>query len=173
MVKTLPGRQRVPNPTIASEAERGNPVPRPLRRASEPQGEPMGVRDWDVGRSECRPVMGRIRVSTLPGAKASPRPTGPSLQESLENHQQEGTQMKTMGYHWSVPPQPQGTMALGAYCKGCWHYGGSRWPTRCSQFLRHLACRLTDNIGVACTHADPATGLVKRPSKGLSRMSGN
>ena len=45
----------------------------------------MEVRAWDVGRSECRPVMGRIRVSTLPGTKVSPRPTGASLRESMEN----------------------------------------------------------------------------------------
>ena len=45
----------------------------------------MEVRAWDVGRSEGRPVMGRIRVSTLPGTKVSPRPTGASLRERMEN----------------------------------------------------------------------------------------
>jgi len=45
----------------------------------------MEVRAWDVGRSEGRPVMGWIRVSTLPGAKVSPRPTGASLRERMEN----------------------------------------------------------------------------------------
>ena len=36
VVNTLPGRQRVPNPTLLLRAERVNPVPRLLRRASEP-----------------------------------------------------------------------------------------------------------------------------------------
>jgi hypothetical protein len=31
-------------------------------RESEPQGEPMGLRVGDGGRSECLPVMGRIEV---------------------------------------------------------------------------------------------------------------
>ena len=45
----------------------------------------MEVRAWDVGRSEGRPVMGRIRVAASPGTKVSPRPTGASLRESMEN----------------------------------------------------------------------------------------
>ena len=45
--------------------ERGKPVGLPVvtnTRASEPQGEPMGLRVGDGGRSECLPVMGRIEV---------------------------------------------------------------------------------------------------------------
>jgi hypothetical protein len=45
----------------------------------------MEVRAWDVGKSEGRPVVGRIRVSMSPGTKVSPRPTGASLRESMEN----------------------------------------------------------------------------------------
>jgi hypothetical protein len=45
----------------------------------------MEVRAWDVGKSECRLVMRRIRVSTSPGTKVSPRPTGASLRERMEN----------------------------------------------------------------------------------------
>ena len=45
----------------------------------------MEVRAWDVGKSEGRPVMGRIRVSMSPGTKVSPRPTGAFLRESMEN----------------------------------------------------------------------------------------
>jgi hypothetical protein len=45
----------------------------------------MKVRAWEVGRSEGRPVMGRIRVSTLPGTKVSPRPTGAFSRGSMEN----------------------------------------------------------------------------------------
>ena len=50
-----------------------------------PQGELMEVRAWDVGKSEGRSVMERIRVSTSPGTKVSPRPTGAFSRESMEN----------------------------------------------------------------------------------------
>lgn len=53
----------------------------------------MGMQDWDVGKSEGHSVMEWIRVSTLPGAKASRRPTGASLQEHQENWINEGKQM--------------------------------------------------------------------------------
>jgi len=59
-------------------------------RESKPQGEPMEVRAWDVGKSECRLVMRRIRVSMLPGTKVSPRPTGLSLQESKQKCLEKG-----------------------------------------------------------------------------------
>ncbi len=78
----FPGRQQVPNPAQTSGAERGNLVSSPAREG-EPQGELMKVRAWDVGKSEGRPVIGRIRVSMLPGTKVSPRPTGASLRESM------------------------------------------------------------------------------------------
>jgi hypothetical protein len=45
--------------------ERGKPVGLPrvcCERESEPQGEPMGLRVEDGGRSECLPVVGRIGV---------------------------------------------------------------------------------------------------------------
>src|SRR4029079_10301507 len=45
----------------------------------------MEVRAWDVGKSEGRSVMERIGVSTLPGTKVSPRPTGAFSRESMEN----------------------------------------------------------------------------------------
>ena len=45
----------------------------------------MEMRAWDVGKSEGRSVMERIRVSTLPGTKVSPRPTGAFSRESMEN----------------------------------------------------------------------------------------
>ncbi len=34
--------------------------------AGEPRGDLMGVRDWEVGRSEGHPVMGWIGVQALP-----------------------------------------------------------------------------------------------------------
>ncbi len=52
---------------------------------SEPQGEPTAMREREVGKSECRSVRERIRVSRLPGTKVSPRLTGASLRENLEN----------------------------------------------------------------------------------------
>ena len=45
----------------------------------------MKVRAWDVGKSEGRSVIERIRVSTLPGTKVSPRPTGAFSRGSMEN----------------------------------------------------------------------------------------
>jgi hypothetical protein len=51
------------------------------------------MRDWEVGKSECCPVMGQIGVLTSPYAKASPRPTGLSLRENLENCNDEEKQM--------------------------------------------------------------------------------
>ena len=46
-------------------AERGKPEDLPVvtaTRESEPQGEPMGLRVEDGGKSECLPVTGRIGV---------------------------------------------------------------------------------------------------------------
>ena len=40
---------------------------------------------WEVGKSEGRIVMVRIRVLRLSDAKACPRPTGLSSQKNLEN----------------------------------------------------------------------------------------
>ena len=58
----------------------------------------MGMWVWEVERSECHAVMVRIRVSMLPGTKVSLRSTGLSLQDNLENHQNEEKQMTTMNY---------------------------------------------------------------------------
>ena len=63
----------------------------------------MAVLDWDVGKSECRAVMVRIRVLMLPGAKASPRPTGLSSQDNLENRHNEGKQMTAMATLTGAP----------------------------------------------------------------------
>jgi RNA-directed DNA polymerase len=55
----------------------------------------MVVRVWDVRKSECRAVMVRIRVETLPGTKVSPRRTGLPWQDNLDNRQKEEKQMTT------------------------------------------------------------------------------
>jgi hypothetical protein len=78
---TPPGRQQAPNPTLLDKRNVETPY-RPPQGDSLPQGKPMAVRDWDVGRSECRAVMARIRVETSPGTKVSPRPMGLTSQEN-------------------------------------------------------------------------------------------
>jgi hypothetical protein len=62
--------------------ERGKPVGLPVvtaTRESEPQGELMGLRVGDGGKSECLPVMGRIGVEpggcTVSAAKRVHYPT--------------------------------------------------------------------------------------------------
>lgn len=51
------------------------------------------MRAWEVGRSECRAVMVRIRVLMSPVTKVCPRPTGLESQDSLENRIHEEKQM--------------------------------------------------------------------------------
>jgi len=64
---------------------------------SEPQGEPIGMRVEEDGKSECRPVMGRIGVATSPHAKAGWLPSGVSSQESLVIRPLEGEQDDSIG----------------------------------------------------------------------------
>ena len=69
------------------------------RRTSSKEGKPTarkahGDAGQDVGRSECRSVADRIRVLDLPGAKASPRPTGEPSRENLENRLDKGKRKK-------------------------------------------------------------------------------
>jgi hypothetical protein len=75
------GRKQAPNPTLLDKWNVETPYRSP-QGGSVPQGKPMAVRDWDVGRSECRAVMARIRVATSPGTKVSPRPMGLTSQEN-------------------------------------------------------------------------------------------
>jgi hypothetical protein len=44
--------------------------------AGEPQGTLLIVQVWEDGQSECRSVMDRIGVGTLPHAKAGKLPSG-------------------------------------------------------------------------------------------------
>jgi hypothetical protein len=75
------GRLQAPNPTLLDKRNVETPYCSP-QGDSLPQGTPMAVRDWDVGRSECRAVMAQIRVETSPGTKVSPRPMGLTSQEN-------------------------------------------------------------------------------------------
>jgi len=75
------GRGQTPNSTLLDKWNVETPYRSP-QGDSVPQGTPMAVRAWDVGRSECRTVMVRIRVETSPGTKVSSRPTGLTSQEN-------------------------------------------------------------------------------------------
>ena len=49
---------------------------------SDPQGEPIDEWVKEVGKSECHPVMGWIRVQTLPDTKVGRLPTGVESRET-------------------------------------------------------------------------------------------
>jgi hypothetical protein len=80
------GVQAGPKPRVVMFEEHGKPNTPPVT-AGQPQGRLMAQWVKEGGESECRSVMGRIRV--LPGAKASPLPLGLPWQESLRNRNQE------------------------------------------------------------------------------------
>ena len=71
-------------PHSVTQAEHGKPVSLPLW-VGMPQGRLMVMRVRDVGTSECRAVMARIRVATSPDAKAGRLPSGLPSRESLTN----------------------------------------------------------------------------------------
>ena len=76
----------------------GIPYFRPgLLGQAKPQGTLVEVRGEEAGRSECRPVMGRIRVEEQSGITRPEREqtsyAGAPLQENQENLLQEGKQM--------------------------------------------------------------------------------
>jgi hypothetical protein len=75
------GRSQTPNPTVLDKRNVETPHCSP-QGDSLPQGKPTAARDWDVGKSERRAVMARIRVATSPGTKVSPRPIGLTSQEN-------------------------------------------------------------------------------------------
>jgi hypothetical protein len=82
------GVQAGPTPLIVMYAEHGKPDASP-ETAGQPQGRLLAQRVKECGESQCRPVIGRIRVATSPDAKASRLPRGLSWQESLINCEQE------------------------------------------------------------------------------------
>ena len=85
---TTTGVQAGPTPLVVMYAEHGKPDAPPAT-AGQPQGRLMAQRVEERGESECRSVIGRIRVATSPGAKASPLPHGLPWRESLRNRDQE------------------------------------------------------------------------------------
>lgn len=58
----LLGREQAPNPMTRESGTWKPRIVLGFGRDSAPRGSPMAVRVWDVGRSECRAVMVRIRV---------------------------------------------------------------------------------------------------------------
>jgi len=57
-----------------------------MRMETEPQGEAIGKRVWDLGKSECRLVMRRIRgefLTTFPDLKGSRLLRGLSSRDNL------------------------------------------------------------------------------------------
>ena len=64
-------------------AEQGKPNYLHLSMESDPQGEPIDEWVKEVGISECRSVMERIRVQNLPGTKVSRLPTGVGSRETF------------------------------------------------------------------------------------------
>jgi hypothetical protein len=81
VTRTPLGRQQAPNLTLLDKRNVETPYRSP-QGDSAPQGPPIALRVWDVGRSERRTIMVRIRVATSPGTKVSPRPTGLTSQEN-------------------------------------------------------------------------------------------
>jgi hypothetical protein len=94
VIHKSPGREQASNPMNSNRRN----VETPYRSLSGTTGRKLcflAVWVWDVGRSECRIVMVRIRVGTSPGTKVSPRPTGLTSQESMWNRDRGGKQMTT------------------------------------------------------------------------------
>lgn len=82
------GVQAGPTPPVVMFSEHGKPDEPPVT-AGQPQGRLMAQRVKECGVSEGRSVVERIRVATLPGAKASPLPQGLPWRENLRNRDQE------------------------------------------------------------------------------------
>ena len=62
--------------------EHGKPNCLHLSMESDPQGKPIGKWVKEVGKSEGHPVMGWIRVQTLPDTKVGRLPTGVESRET-------------------------------------------------------------------------------------------
>jgi hypothetical protein len=86
--RTITGVQAGPTPLDVMYAEHGKPDTPPAT-AGQPQGRLMAQRVEESGESEGRSVIERIRVATLPGAKASPLPHGLPWRETLRNRDEE------------------------------------------------------------------------------------
>jgi len=76
-----PGGQADTNPSV-KEAEHGKPNRLHLSMESDPQGKLIDEWVKDVGKSESRSVIGRIRVQNLPGTKVCRLPTGVESRET-------------------------------------------------------------------------------------------
>jgi hypothetical protein len=81
VIHSPPGRLQTPNPTLLDKGNVETPYGSPFGDSLSQDG-PIALRDWDVGRSECRAAMVRIRVGTSPAAKVSLGPIGLTSQEN-------------------------------------------------------------------------------------------
>lgn len=88
------GVQAGPNPLVVMFVEHGKPDASPAT-AGQPQGRLLTQRVKERGKSECRSLMGRIRVVTSLDAKASPLPHGLLWQESLRNRDKEESRWRS------------------------------------------------------------------------------
>jgi hypothetical protein len=81
VTRTPPGQKQASNPTDFCKWN----VETPYRslRDSRLQSQPLAVREQERGKSERRPVIGRIGVEISPYAKACRLPYGLSSQESF------------------------------------------------------------------------------------------
>jgi len=130
----------------------------------------MEVRAWDVGKSECRLVMRRIRVSTSPGTKVSPRPTGLSLQENRQKRLEKG-EGKVRRWRSQTPVHSRlgeriGTPLIGA--RSSPESGGCRCVLR-RLFARSAGARLTFSNAHSSAPCRQGSGRCE----GLSRIQGS
>ena len=78
-----PAKRRGP-PRSETQVEQGKPITLPAT-AGEPQGTPLALWVEECGKSECPPVIGRIRTETLSDTKVGRLPRGHSWREHLFN----------------------------------------------------------------------------------------
>ena len=89
---TKPPAKRKGPPRSEIHAEQGKPIALPVT-AGEPRGTLLALWVKECGESECLSVMDRIRVATLPDAKAGRLPHGHSWRKNFDKSLHEGKQM--------------------------------------------------------------------------------
>jgi hypothetical protein len=124
------GGQREPNPSLSLQRNTVSPYRSPPG-VERPQGPPMVVRVKDEGESEGRPVIGRIRGATFPGAKASPLPSGLASRESGANRQGGRADDGRAVFCWCGFPRDERASAPPQYREGAVREGSS-WATTAS-----------------------------------------
>ena len=133
----LPGEERAPHPSVSTVWNVGSPY-RSFRKEGRKVVRPTDSHaGMGVGKSERRPVMGRIRVApvvlaTSRDAKAGRLPCGVSVRETRRNRYRRCCKCR-----WLCPlvlPSPQGNRLLSSIVQpaGCMTADGSfTRPLRC------------------------------------------